>query len=136
MLRAGVDGLAEGADGAGLPAPLALAVTILTSDDGAPPAHPAQARGAPPSRPAAAGIVCAAADVREAKPVRARGCSPVGAGHPPRGCRPHDQARAATPAEALDGGRRPARGRAGRDRRRRPGPRPPPTLADSIVPSS
>src|SRR5215207_2625200 len=37
MLRAGADGLAEGAAGAELPAPTALAVTILTSDDTAPP---------------------------------------------------------------------------------------------------
>ena len=43
MLRAGVDGLAAGADAAGLDAPTALAVTILTSDSGAPPhgaSHP------------------------------------------------------------------------------------------------
>jgi orotidine-5'-phosphate decarboxylase len=36
MLRAGVEGLAEGADRAGLPAPCALGVTVLTSDDSAP----------------------------------------------------------------------------------------------------
>ena len=37
MLRAGVEGLKEGADSAGLPDPCALAVTILTSDNTAPP---------------------------------------------------------------------------------------------------
>ncbi len=36
MLRAGVEGLAEGAARAGLEPPVALAVTILTSDAGAP----------------------------------------------------------------------------------------------------
>ena len=36
VLRAGVEGLAEGADRAGLEPPTALAVTILTSDTGAP----------------------------------------------------------------------------------------------------
>src|SRR5207302_10363703 len=37
-LRAGVTGLADGAQAAGLPAPVSLAVTVLTSDDTA-PAH-------------------------------------------------------------------------------------------------
>src|SRR6516225_10638326 len=37
MLRAGVEGLLEGAEKAGLPQPSALAVTILTSDADAPP---------------------------------------------------------------------------------------------------
>ena len=37
MLRAGVEGLQIGAERAGLEAPTALAVTILTSDAGAPP---------------------------------------------------------------------------------------------------
>src|SRR5690606_7715438 len=37
MLRAGVEGLLAGASGAGLPAPMALAVTVLTSDTEAPP---------------------------------------------------------------------------------------------------
>ncbi len=37
MLRAAVDGLRDGAEAAGLPAPVALAVTILTSDADAPP---------------------------------------------------------------------------------------------------
>ena len=37
MLRAGVEGLADGAEKAGLEPPCALAVTVLTSDDTAPP---------------------------------------------------------------------------------------------------
>src|SRR5438132_6638777 len=37
MLRAGVDGLSEGAHAGGMPTPTALAVTILTSDGDAPP---------------------------------------------------------------------------------------------------
>ncbi len=68
MLRAGVEGLHEGADRAGLPDPCALAVTVLTSDDSGSAAHRAQpgapgprgwlrwpgaGRGGPPDRPGA-----------------------------------------------------------------------------------
>src|SRR3954466_6933224 len=37
ILRAGANGLTDGAQKAGLPAPVALGVTVLTSDDTAPP---------------------------------------------------------------------------------------------------
>ena len=37
ILRAGVNGLTDGAQKAGLPQPVALGVTVLTSDDSAPP---------------------------------------------------------------------------------------------------
>src|SRR5256714_3623986 len=47
MLRAGVDGLRDGAEAAGLEPPVALAVTILTSDADAPP-HILGRRGAAP----------------------------------------------------------------------------------------
>ncbi len=68
MLRAGVEGLARGRGRApASPAPCALAVTVLTSDAEAPPAHPAQAGGARASRRGCGGIVCAAADLREAR---------------------------------------------------------------------
>jgi Orotidine 5'-phosphate decarboxylase / HUMPS family len=44
MLRAAVEDLAEGADRAGLPVPVALAVTVLTSQTDAPPAKPGEGR--------------------------------------------------------------------------------------------
>ena len=102
MLRAGVDGLAEGAAGAGLQAPLALAVTILTSDEGAPP-HILPKRVAAAIEAGCGGIVCAAADVREAKQYGPRLFAAV-PGIRTAGADPDDQARAATPAMALAAG--------------------------------
>src|SRR5258708_16878935 len=67
MLRAGVDGLAAGAAEAGLPAPIALGVTVLTSDGGAPP-HILPKRVAEAIEGGCGGIVCAAAHVPEARP--------------------------------------------------------------------
>src|SRR5262245_9331733 len=66
MLRAGVDGLRDGAEAAGLPAPMALGVTILTSDGDAPP-HILAKRVAAAAEGGCGGVVCAAADVHEAK---------------------------------------------------------------------
>lgn len=102
MLRAGVDGLAEGAAGAGLHAPIALAVTILTSDEGAPP-HILPKRVAAAIEAGCGGIVCAAADVREAKQYGPRLFAAV-PGIRTAGSDPDDQARAATPAMALAAG--------------------------------
>ncbi len=66
MLRAGVEGLLEGASRAGLPEPVALAVTILTSDDGAPP-HILGKRVQAALEGGCGGLVCAASDLRDAK---------------------------------------------------------------------
>ena len=66
MLAAGVDGFLAGAASAGLPAPVPLAVTVLTSDDGA-PAHILQKRVQAALEAGCRGIVCAAEDVHEAK---------------------------------------------------------------------
>ena len=102
MLRAGVEGLAEGAEGAGLPHPVALAVTILTSDGDA-PAHILGHRVAAAVEAGCGGLVVAAADVHEAKQLAPRLLAVV------PGLRmgtsdPHDQARPATPRQALDVG--------------------------------
>ncbi len=102
MLRAGVDGLRDGAEAAGLPPPRALAVTVLTSDDDA-PAHILGRRVMTALEGGCAGVVCAAADVREAKELAPRMLAVVPGIRPPSTDR-HDQARAATPQQALDAG--------------------------------
>jgi orotidine-5'-phosphate decarboxylase len=102
MVRAGVDGLREGAENAGLPAPIALGVTVLTSDDSAPP-HIMPKRVLVALEAGCGGIVCAAADVREARQYAPRTCIVV-PGIRPAGAPRHDQARSGTPKEALDAG--------------------------------
>lgn len=102
MLRAGVEGLREGAGAAGLPDPVALAVTVLTSDDTAPP-HIVPHRIALAVEAGCGGIVCAAADVHEAKELAPR-LKAVVPGIRPPGADVHDQARVATPREAIDAG--------------------------------
>ena len=102
VLRAGVEGLTEGADLAGLEVPSALAVTVLTSDADAPP-HILAKRVSAAVEARCAGVVCAASDVAEAKQVAPRLLTVV-PGLRPAGTPVHDQARAATPAEALAAG--------------------------------
>lgn len=102
MLHAGVEGLREGAAGAGLPAPTALAVTVLTSDADAPP-HIVPQRVRAAVEAGCGGIICAAADVAEAKQYAPR-LKAVVPGIRPAGTPRHDQARAATPAEAIAAG--------------------------------
>jgi orotidine-5'-phosphate decarboxylase len=102
MLRAGVDGLCEGASRAGLPEPVGLAVTILTSDDGAPP-HILGKRVQAAVEGGCRGIVCASSDIRQAKTLAPRILAVV-PGIRPAGMATHDQARAATPEAALAAG--------------------------------
>jgi orotidine-5'-phosphate decarboxylase len=102
MLRAGVEGLAEGAADAGLAAPTALAVTILTSDADA-PGHILQKRVQAALEAGCGGIVCAASDIVEAKQYGPR-LTAVVPGIRPTGTPIHDQARAATPESALAAG--------------------------------
>ena len=102
MLRAGVEGLAEAARPAGSEPPLALAITVLTSDSVAAPELLAQrARGA--ATAGCGGVVCATADleaIRAAVPELLR----VVPGIRPRGAAADDQARVATPADAVAAG--------------------------------
>src|SRR5262245_35430711 len=102
MLRAGVEGFLSGASDSGLDRPIPLAVTVLTSDSAA-PAHilPQRVRFALES--GCAGIVCAAEDVREAKQYGPRLVAVV-PGIRPTGSSRDDQARAATPADAIAAG--------------------------------
>ncbi len=102
MLTAGVDGYLAGASSAGLPAPVPLAVTILTSD-GEAPAHILQKRVQAALEAGCGGIVCAAADVHEAKQYGPR-LTAVVPGIRPAGTPTHDQARAATPQDAIAAG--------------------------------
>ncbi len=102
MLRAGVEGLAAGADAAGLASPTALAVTILTSDAGAPP-HILPKRVQVALEGGCGGLVCAADDVREARQYAPR-METVVPGIRPAGSASHDQARAALPGAAIRAG--------------------------------
>jgi len=102
MLRAGVDGLAEGADRAGLEPPCALAVTVLTSDADAPP-HILGKRVSVAVQAGCGGVVCAASDVAEAKQLAPRLLTVV-PGIRQAGAPGNDQARVATAKAALAAG--------------------------------
>lgn len=102
VLAAGVTGLSDGAAQAGLEGPTALAVTVLTSDAGA-PAHILGDRVAAAVGAGCGGVVCAASDVVEARR-RAPGLLTVVPGIRPAGVDAHDQSRAATPGAAVAAG--------------------------------
>ena len=102
MLRAGVEGLTEGAHSAGLPSPVAVAVTVLTSDADAPP-HILGRRVAAAVEGGCRGLVLAATDVKEAKELAPRMLAVVAGIRLPQGDR-HDQARSSTPDAALAAG--------------------------------
>jgi orotidine-5'-phosphate decarboxylase len=102
MLRAGVDGLNEGALRADLEAPTALAVTVLTSDGDAPP-HILAKRVAAAVEARCKGVVCASSDVARAKEL-APNLLAVVPGIRPQGAPTHDQTRAATPGAAISAG--------------------------------
>ncbi|MEI2638125.1 MAG: orotidine-5'-phosphate decarboxylase [Microthrixaceae bacterium] len=102
MLRAGVEGLAEGADNAGLPQPTSLAVTVLTSDDTAPP-HIVPNRVRVALEGGCGGIVLAASDLQIARELAPR-LKRVVPGIRLAGGARHDQARAATPQDAAANG--------------------------------
>ena len=102
MLRAGHEGLVDGAERAGLRAPTTLAVTILTSDGGAPD-HILPKRVQTALEAGCGGIVCAADDVREARQYAPR-FEIVVPGIRLAGTSAHDQARVATPSSAIEAG--------------------------------
>lgn len=99
MLRAGVEGLAEGASNAGLEAPVALGVTVLTSDGGA-PEHIVPQRVRVAAEAGCGGLVCAAKDLQDARTLAPRLIRVV-PGIRPAGVASHDQANVATPGEAM-----------------------------------
>ena len=102
MLRAGVEGLRAGADGAGLAEPTALAVTVLTSDAEA-PAEVLRERTALAVAAGCGGVVCAAIDVPVVRSVDPKLVC-VTPGIRPAGVGVDDQGRAATPAGAIGAG--------------------------------
>lgn len=102
MLQAGVEGLQTGAQGAGLPAPIALGVTVLTSDGDAPD-HIVPKRLAVAMEGGCGGIVCAASDLPDIRSMAPRMLSVV-PGIRPEGSSRDDQARTATPRAAIDAG--------------------------------
>lgn len=100
MVRAGVEALAEGAADGGHPAPVALGVTVLTSEPDA-SAFPARLEVAVAG--GCGGVVCSVAEVAGVKAV-ARYLVTVVPGIRLPGGAAHDQARVGSPAGALRAG--------------------------------
>src|SRR5262245_1616648 len=98
MLRAGVDGLRAGALEAGHPPPIALGVTVLTSD---PDASAFEARLQTAITAGCDGVVCSAHEVAAATAAGTRTMVP---GIRPAGTDVNDQARVATPETAIGDG--------------------------------
>lgn len=102
VVRAGVEGFADGAERAGLPEPMMLGVTVLTSDQDSSESV-LRHRLDVAVEAGCGGVVCGAPDlatVREVGPslfTVVPGIRPEGADH-------HDQIRVATPRAALDAG--------------------------------
>lgn len=102
MLRAGVEGLSDGARSAGLPEPTALAVTVLTSDDAA-PAHVVPNRVRVAVEGGCGGLVLAAEDLQTAGELAPR-LKRVVPGIRLAGSSPDDQSRIASPQQAAANG--------------------------------
>jgi orotidine-5'-phosphate decarboxylase len=98
MLRAFVAGARAGAGDAGLPAPVTLAVTVLTSE---PDASAFDSRLAIADAAGCDGVVCSAAEAAAAGRVGLRSMVP---GVRLAGSSRDDQARVATPGEAITAG--------------------------------
>lgn len=99
MLRAGVEGLGEGASNAGLETPVAVAVTVLTSDGGAPD-HIVPQRVRLAAEAGCGGLVCAAKDLVDARTLAPRLVRIV-PGIRLTGSAADDQAHPSTPGEAM-----------------------------------
>jgi orotidine-5'-phosphate decarboxylase len=102
MLRAGVDGLAEGAASAGLEPPVAVGVTVLTSQPDA-PVHILQERVGAAIEARCGGVVCAATDLPVVKEIGPALLTVVPGTRMPDGPQ-HDQSRTGAPADALAAG--------------------------------
>ncbi len=102
MLKAGVEGLMEGARNAGLPDPMALAITVLTSDADA-PEHIVPYRLRLAVEAGCGGIVCSAHDLKDIGELAPR-TKRIVPGIRAAGADRHDQPKAVTPEAALDAG--------------------------------
>lgn len=102
MVRAAVDGMADGASSAGQPNPCVLGVTVLTSDADA-PADELSRRAAIALEGGCGGVVCAADD-QAVVAAAAPGLRRVVPGIRPADAASDDQARKATPAAAIRAG--------------------------------
>ena len=102
VLRAGVEGFAEGAERAELPAPMTLGVTVLTSDAEASEAVLRQRLGVAVDA-GCGGVVCSAPDLPTVRTL-APALFTVVPGIRPEGSAHADQARVATPRAAIDAG--------------------------------
>lgn len=102
MLRAGVEGFAEGADRAGLQKPEALGVTVLTSEAGV-TAGLVRERVDVALDAGCQGLVCAGTDLAEVRPRAPEQVLVVPGTRLPGGAT-HDQARTTTPLDALVAG--------------------------------
>lgn len=100
-LAAMVEGFLEGAEAAGSTDVVPLAVTVLTSEPAARDVLESRVRLAVAS--GCRGVVCAAVDLPDVRAVGAELITVV-PGIRPAGADPHDQARVATPAEAVAAG--------------------------------
>lgn len=102
MMRAACEGFLGGAEAAGLPEPIVVAVTVLTSDADAPP-HVMLRRVTEAVEAGCGGIVCSALDVHDAKQLAPRLYAVV-PGTRPEGADTHDQAKVTTPEAAIAAG--------------------------------
>ena len=102
MLRAGVDALAEGAASAGLEPPVAVGVTVLTSQPDA-PVHVLQERVGAAIEARCGGVVCAATDLSVAREIGPALLTVV-PGTRMTDVPQDDQSRTGTPADALAAG--------------------------------
>lgn len=102
MLKAGVEGLRSGARNAGLDDPIAVAITVLTSDADAPD-HIVPNRLRVAVESGCGGIVCSGVDLKDARELSPRTLRVV-PGIRAAGAERHDQPRPVTPAEALSEG--------------------------------
>ena len=102
MLRAAVEGLGAGAKEAGLPAPAALGVTVLTSEPDAPDTLLTE-RVTTALEAGCGGLVCGAPDLAVIRGL-APGATLVVPGTRPPWAPLDDQGRSTTPAEALAAG--------------------------------
>ncbi len=100
MLQAGVSGLAKGARDGGHPPPVALAVTVLTSESDV-SAFDGRLEAA--ATAGCDGVVCSAREIAVVK-TRAAHLTTMVPGIRLPGDSPHDQARVATPGEAIERG--------------------------------